>query len=343
MITYYLSIGSALVNIWTDSPVIKAIPTAVTAACAFAPKLIPIGLTRKFSTDEQDKFNQFKALVHEVAVNLKISKPETISLRVTRLFKTNVCSVGSTSSFGGSLICLGKEFFDNYDSTDAKYAAWLTLMNEIPHSPVELGKYLDECSDEKRSEIFKLAKSSQSCLSKDEMQYLFARELSHAKQHHLLRSFGLMLLLSSANKAAFVFSTTLSIELALIYTLMSLPIIIISTIKIARSHEVEADFESAAMKEYQKGFIDFQKKALICHLSKIKGSTEAKVKKMLKSRDWFSMRPNPAKRLLHAVHLSEKPAEPVQAMSKTAWAIALVGASDILNRCFSNAAKILYA
>jgi Zn-dependent protease with chaperone function len=341
MITYYLSAASAIANLFTNSPIVKAIPTLLTTIAAFAPKLLPIGLTKRYSVEDRRKLNQLKVILLEVATNLNVDKPEKIALRVTRQFRMNAGMIGNATSFGGPLMCLGNEYFNNYGVADDQYAFCLKLLNEIPNSPIALGKYLDECPPEKKGRIFEYAKMLKSRLSKNEMQYIFAREIGHAKQHHMLRTLGLISLIIVAHQVAIVFSLVLSIELALVYILASLPLTLISIFKINRIQEKEADLESIALKEYQKGFIDFQKKTLILYLSNTKGSAEAKVSKMIKSWEWFSVNPNPAKRLLHAVNLSNMEEKPVQAMSKTAWIVALIGIGHILNRCFSNAANIL--
>lgn len=342
MFTYYLSASSAFIGLWTESPWIKAIPTTITALSTFVPKLLPIGLTKRFTVEERDKLGELNDLMQRVAVNLNVN-PESLTLRVTRQFNRSVCMIGMTSSFGGPLMCMGNQYFDNYRILESMDHSWLSLLNEIPDSPIELGKYLDNCTSEKRMTIFAHAKVFQGHLSKNEMHFLFAREICHAKQHHMPRKMGALLLMAVAFQVTLVFSMVFALELGLVCAFASIPMLFIGAFKINRNHENEAHEAGLASKECRAGYISFQKKELLSQLSqqRIGNRNEVQISGMLASRGWFSSQPNNAKKLYHAVNLSEVPSEQIGDMSKTAKLVSLVGILSLLSACYSHAKNMM--
>jgi len=126
------------------------------------PKVFPIGLFNNFSNQEQTNAGEIKKLINEACQDLGIKKNNSkINFRVSQLLGSNACIVGTTSSPGGPLLCLGKTYFNNYESKtasqDPDYSEWLKILNELPDSPSELGKYIDACTSTKKSRIKELA------------------------------------------------------------------------------------------------------------------------------------------------------------------------------------------
>ncbi len=362
-IDYYLSVGSLIAGIVTNSPFLKAVPTAFRLTATCFPRLFPLGLTKSFTSEEEAKLGRIKNLLPAICQDLGIKDPHKINLRVSNQFGANAYMIGTTSSLGGPVLCLGNTYFEKYESlatpdnssfskwlslfkkeslatTDnSEFSKWLALLEEIPNTPTELGKYIDSCSQEKRKQIKDFAKKFKDVLSQDELESMLAHELGHAKHHHLLKSSGILLLIFTADKLAQVFANSIGFEI--LYNFASIPLVYLTFKAISRSHETEADGECAVKSKYQKGMLKFHKKELINDLfEKTSSSFESKVSAMIQKGEWTSTHPNAAKRLAHAVQLSQKQNHPTTAMTNVAWALAGLGVLSLIEMCFLDARQI---
>lgn len=342
-IDYYISLGSAITGILTDSPLLKAVPTAFRLTATCFPRLFPLGMTKRFNTEEKAKLGRIQGLLKGICQDLGIKDSSRINLRVSRQLGANACMIGTINSWGGPVLCLGDTYFKNYESllnTDnSEFRKWLALLDEIPNTPAELGRYMDGCSIEKRNQIQRLSRKFKDVLSQDELESMLAHELGHAKHYHLLKISGLLLLTLAADKAAQVFAKKIGFHT--VYTFLSLPLIYIAIQAIARGCESEADGECAVTAKYQRGMLEFHKKQLISELfKKTFFSFEKKVDQMIKASDWRSSHPNAAKRLQHAVQLTQKQNHPSTKMTKVAWALTGLGVLSLIQDCVLNAVQI---
>jgi hypothetical protein len=344
-IDYYLSLSSIVTGIVTNSPVLQAVPTAFRLTATCFPRLFPLGLTKRLTSEEKVKLEKIKSLLPGICQDLGIKDSVKIHLRVSRQLGANACMIGTTtSSFGGPVLCLGDTFFKNYESIslpeNSDFREWLGLLDEIPNTPVELGKYLDGCDKEKRERIKGFAKKFKDVLSKEELESILAHELGHAKHHHLLKTSGLLLVILTADKLAQVFANTIGFGIH--YALASLPLLLLSVEAISRIHETEADGECGHSNKYQKGMLNFHKKELIDHLfQNATSSFESNAAKMLQKVEWKSSHPNFATRLQHAIVLSQDQPHPKTAMTRVAWVLAGLGALNLAGACYSDACGIL--
>lgn len=387
-IDYYISMGSVVTGMVTNSPVLKAIPTALGFIATVFPRLFPIGISKSYSSEEQKKIVDIRNLLNGVCNNLGIDDSVKINLRVSNQLDANACMVGTTNSVGGPLLCLGDKYFENYQPlpasddadfcewtqilneiaknpseklseekqarklqlsekfkhlsilNDPEFVEWILILDEIPNTPTELGRFIDNCSVEKRNRIKDLAKKFKDVLFQDELESIFAHELGHAKHHHILKTFGLVLLASTADKLAQVFATTIGFGAA--YSFASFPLFYLAVKAISRAHEREADGECVHVSKYQRGMLKFHKKKLINDLfEKSVSPFETNANKMLQDTEWRSTHPNSAKRLQHAVEFSKHQNHPKTAMTKVAWVLAGLGALQLAQNCCLDASSIL--
>lgn len=224
------------------------------------------------------------------------------------------------------------------------YIEWLQLLDNIPDTPEELGKYLDECPEGKRNRIAELSVCFNNFLSKNELKALVAHELGHAKHHHILKKSGMFLI---AHKS-FVLMQSLIKYAAIngpssfygplrlfagVASFAVLPLAYIVSRAISRNHEIEADGECSG--EYQKGFLELHKKILVNELLEAPtASFAAKVKQMLKEKKWMTSHPNSAKRLTHAVEIDSTNLQKTT-LNVTAKALTVLGLLGIAEVCIS--------
>lgn len=343
---YYLSMASIITGAVTKSPILLSIPTAFRLTASFIPKLFPMGLTKIFTKEEQEKLDRIKNLLPAIRQDLGIKDSTKINLRVSRQLGANACMIGTTSSLGGPVLCLGNDYFKNYEfksndkNENGDFCEWLTILRNMPNTPSKLGKYIDGCSAKKRARIKELAKKFKDILSKNELEATLAHELGHAKHHHILKSGGLFLLALIADDTAQLFAN--SIGFGDQYFWASFPLIWLTIDAISRSNETEADGECASAVKYQQGMAEFHKKYLINDLFEKKErdsaatSFETDVAAMTQEVELFSSHPNSAKRLQYAVKLLETKNHPKTAMTKTAWALVGLGVAALAYRSFSH-------
>lgn len=341
-IDYYLSIGSLITGVITHSPMLQAVPTALRFTATCFPRLFPLGISKSYTCEEQLKLDNIKTLLTQIGPDLGIKNPNKINLRISNQLGANACMVGTINSIGGPLLCLGNLYFKNYQSElskDSEYPEWVNLLNEISNTPLAIGKYIDECTIEKREKIKKLAKQFKDVLSQDELESILAHELGHAKHHHLLQFSGLLLMTLTANTLAQVFANT--IGFGLIYSFASIPLVYLTIQAISRSHETEADGECVSATKYQQGMLKIHKKEMINQLfKKTSFAFENKVAEMLQETEWTSSHPNNAKRLQHVIQLSKEQPHPSTRMTHVAWSLTGLGILSLARSCCLDATAI---
>jgi len=229
------------------------------------------------------------------------------------------------------------------------YTEWLQLLDNIPDTPEELGKYLDECSEEKRNRIMELSVCFNTFLSRNELKAIIAHELGHAKHHHILKIFGMFLIAyksfvlmqslieySASNGPSSLYEPLRLFSSATPFA--ALPLAYIALKAISRNHEIEADGECSG--EYQKGLSKLHKKNLINKLLKVPtASFAARAKQMLKEKEWMASHPNSAKRLAHAVEIDSTKLQKTT-LNVTAKALIVLGLSGIAEVCISECLNI---
>lgn len=160
-IDYYISMGSLVTGIVTDSPILQAVPTAFLLTATCFPRLLPLGISKSFTFEEQAKLDSIKNLLPAVCQNLGIKDPSKINLRVSNQLGANACMVGTTSSLGGPVLCLGNTYFKNYEpqlnAEDSDLQEWVKTLKEIPAKSDELEKYNQSCTPEKLARINELS------------------------------------------------------------------------------------------------------------------------------------------------------------------------------------------
>jgi hypothetical protein len=302
--------GSITIGMFTDSPALKAIPTAFRIIAALYPKALTIGLSEGKTSEEKEKLQRISEKVQEIVSRLGMNCQ--VNVRVCPFVGANACMIGVESSFGGPLMVFGKTFFDHFDSdfqTDLEFQEWLDLMEKIPNEPQELGKYLDQCSNAVRQRIGELTKKFRDYLSQEEMEFVIAHELGHAKHHHLLQLSGTILLFWTASEIVehtlFYFNLP---HLLIPCMIIEMAYLIGKVSQVSKNLEIEADETAINAKIYQIGMTLFFKKNLINNLLSADDTTglQKKVQDLLKSGDYFSSHPNHAKRLAHAVCLLDQ-------------------------------------
>jgi hypothetical protein len=229
------------------------------------------------------------------------------------------------------------------------YKEWLQLFDDIPNTPVELGRYLDECSENKKQRIAELSEKFKYVLSNKEMKSIIAHELGHAKHHHLLKFSGIQLVAfkSYDTMQSFIkyvasqgqpsYSEPLSFFRYAI-PIAILPLAYIAIKAISRNEEIEADGECSG--EYQEGMLKLHKKNLIAELLEVPTSSQAeKIKHMMQEIEWLSTHPNHAKRLAHAIQMDSTKLKKTS-MSVTAKALSILGILSLAEVCITDSIKI---
>jgi hypothetical protein len=160
-IDYYLSMSAAIAGIITNSPILKAVPTALHLTATGFPRLFPLGILKRLTSEENEKLGKIKNLLPEICQNLGIKDSTKINLRVSKQMGANACMVGSTHSFGGPLLCLGDTFFSKYEPLlnpdDNDFREWLALLEKIPAEADGLDKYIQSCTEETQARIRELS------------------------------------------------------------------------------------------------------------------------------------------------------------------------------------------
>jgi len=332
------------VGIVFDSPVLKAVPTAIRLAANCYPTFLTGVRKKTLSNEEEAKFLKIKNLIPKICDDLGIKEGGKVKLHIAP-FGANAGMIGTTSSFGGPVLCLGNTYFNQFDSVktdDLDYVEWLDLLEKMPNNPSDLGKYLDGCSENLRERIRNLAEKFKNVLSQDELESVLAHELGHAKHHHLLTNSGLILSYLAAEKVANVIANYLN--LGRVFTIASLPMFFLTIYKISRFQEVEADGECAFQSRYQKGMLSFYKRGLIKDLfARTASHFEKEASRNLHSFEWFSSHPNHAKRLEHATQLSQHEHHTATAMTSVAWALAALGVVSLARDFFFDAKAIVWS
>lgn len=140
-IDYYLSMGSLVTGIVTNSPVLMAVPTALRFTATVFPRLFPLGISKSYSSEEQQKLDDIGNLLSGIRKNLGIDDSVKINLRVSNQLGANACMIGTTNSVGGPLLCIGNSYFKNYQPLpgieDADFREWVQTLNEISKNPNE--------------------------------------------------------------------------------------------------------------------------------------------------------------------------------------------------------------
>jgi len=116
---------------------------------AFAPKR-----RTDFKREEWAKYDRIRELVVEAGRKVGVSGPESIDFRVSREIGRNACMVGSVASFGGPVMCLANDYFDRFEepgiSSHPDYWEWKEWLREIPDHPLEMARFLSQCSPAQR-------------------------------------------------------------------------------------------------------------------------------------------------------------------------------------------------
>jgi Zn-dependent protease with chaperone function len=226
---------------------------------------------------------------------------------------------------------------------------WLQLLDNIPDTPEDLGKYLDGCSEEKRKRIAELSVRFNNVLSRNELKAIVAHELGHAKHHHFLKRSGMFLIASKSfalmqsllKYAALSGPSSFYKPLRLfggIAPFAVLPLAYIVSKAVSRNNEMEADSECSG--EYQKGLLEFQKKNLVNELLRVPTVSHAdKIKQMLKEKEWRSTHPNHAKRLAHGMGIDNTKLQKTS-LSVTAKALTVLGLLALTEVCVRESLKI---
>lgn len=344
MTLYYICIGSLIAGSVTKTPILKAIPTVLALTAACYPKAIPLGLTKHYTEPEKTKLESICKLANEACQNLGIKNSTKINLRVTTQFEDNACAIGSTSSLGGPLLCLGQTFFKNYQATPTnaeEFQDWSAILNEMPNSPNEIGGYLDSCDEEKRKRIFTLVKKYKDFLTTPELESIIAHELGHAKHHHILKALGVYLLLISALEIAKLFANKMGYKTS--FDIVSLPIYFLVAKATTMVYENQADNECAMTVKYQEGMLElFKKYLLVDLLEKRSFSYKDKVEHMLRKTEWTSTHPNAAKRFQRAAEMLAHPIPPQTAMTPLSWLLVACGIANLARLCLVNATELMY-
>lgn len=349
-----LAVFSACVGILTGNPIFEAIPFALRIISMAFPSAYPEGTSRGFTTEQNEKFARIQGIVRRVAADLGIENPERVQLRVFAGVKSQASIVGMTSSFGGPVLVLGKKCFDAFESAEEEGSARFTRYQEsidaLPDDPQELAERIDTMVEQLREQAFseegpvdknllRLAfyKRKIDVLSEAELESVIARELGHAKHHHMLTYSGWMEIGLRVNDLAFtVFSMA---GFGLIYMFASLPLIFAANAYIQRKENAQADRECQG--KYKRGWVRLQKRRLLQQLDFIESNNSKKVTRLLKANPWFGSQVNAAQRLFHATKLSDDENIAPTQMSLLAKVVAAVGVLSIFGRAFHLGSKIV--
>ncbi len=322
----------------TNQPFLTAVPALFRISTTIAPATHPNGLSKQFNSAESRKLRTIEQSIKEVCKDLNIDDSCHINLRVDDTMADNARMVGNLHSLQGPVLFLGHTYFENFVppsmGQDLGFEAWLNLLDGIPNDPVELGHYLETCTLEERQNLEKMLKKFKSRLSQEELSYLLAHEIAHAKHHHQLTNLGAMLMVMTAFKALQMGIKKMGVKGSFAFAFS--PLASLCGKAFSRYQETQADQESTHSETYLKGMIRYHKRELLNALFKPKGliekwttgslpSFEKKATQLIQSTDWNQNHPNAAKRLQHAVELSTLKEHPNTDMSKVAWVIAGLG------------------
>ena len=191
---------------------------------------------------------------------------------------------------------LAEKFKDMPILRDADFRKWLNIVDEIPSVPIEIGAYLDQCSQEKRKCIKELAQRYSAILTHDELAAMFAHETGHMKNYDIFRQIGRSLLFLSSAVLAHTLAKELFRDPDMVYYAAS-GFVYGLDLKYSRQIEMQADAE-CRLPQYLKGMQEFQKK---CFVKDLLESTNSDFQKeaavMLQLEDVISTHPNFARRL----------------------------------------------
>lgn len=271
-------------------------------------------------------------LLKEVLEEVRFPDPSTITLRVVQ----GLIGPGSPAAMCGQVLIFSDDSLMEYESLDEverrDYDEWNNLLNEIPETPNEIGRYLDNCSKVALERIDTLSKKFVSKCSPDEAAAILSHELGHNKHHHAHRRSQRINLLASLAFVSAAFSTVSLIRY--LGHSMRLPVVLFEFLTILtaltyagnaiqRTHEVEADGECANSERYRRGLVSYHKKWLLFTLlGKATSNFENKVEQMLQQWDLFQQHPNSAKRLQYATELSVQPEHSKTMPNTGSWAVA---------------------
>lgn len=277
-----------------------------------------ISLIKQFSSEEKEKFIRIQNEALAVASLSGLSAN----------FEGNFLEITEESSMWASgdlwsnpILGMSKEIFDNYESKEAR--EWRALLDELPDDPLDLARFLDQVSPEKRTQIEMLAKKGEAYDQKT-IQGAFAHELGHLRNHDsptgsissifvqaLLQS----LILYTDTEAQWPVSRVLLAEEYFIPRYLPQLFDVINA-PFSQYKESKADLHANISSEWQEGVVSFFKQSLVCEWAALQKnpnaslSFETAVKEMLKSFDLGCSHPNFAKRLDAAIKNRGTPYEP---------------------------------
>ena len=283
----------------------------------FANNLFPSwGATKQrkdLSPQEQEKYQRIRIIIDEVGRKVGISCPESVKFYISKEVTQNACMSGSIAAIGSPVMALANDYFTHFDSPDIQqdpdYQEWEKLFGNMPEHPLDLAKYLENCSSDLLKKIQTLHKQFALVLTEEELKGVIAHELGHAKHLHSWKKLFYMIPLSwGAFKMQKISEPYLPFSGLFAFILFSLGLQ-----QVTQMHEKEADEETCVAQTYNTGFQKFFKKHLLSEL--LKKPTELEVESMLRKID-FNTHPHPAKRIVASLGRQEREATPISSWEK---------------------------
>ncbi len=320
----------------------NTIATFVNVLAHVYPSAINLGKV-SLSPKQQEKADLINSLIEEIKPSLGLERV-SVNLIIDSSVNHNASIMGSSSALGGPVLSLGKEYFKYFNSSYSKTHSFRKaqlLLQKLPDHPLEMGKYLDSLHPQEAATVLKIIHSQFSVLSTKELKGILAHELGHAKQHHSLRSCGVlatMLYIGALSLNNFKYIPTISPpelnSAAIIGSFFLVPAAVLATFQqFSRIHEYEADKECGNKLDTMQGIQSFFKRLIIREIiknnfdnsSQKNPSYYEQIKQKLDSWEYFTSHPHPAKRMMQNYLQMNSPTKPSRYMAISSMISTAIG------------------
>ncbi len=280
-----------------------------------------------FTPEEKEKLLEIQKQIQAVASALELPENMDRALQIVDHGDISVKGVlGSTPT-----LTISKSDFDVYESNFTE--KWKGILNELPNHPLDLARFIDEASPEKRNELHLLVleMGENDIIDQKVLRGILAHELGHLRRVDI-SSNGLFFLLVICLRSLVLYTnpTNTSVWNSLIATILSTgvqypPLFRLINAPLSQMIENGADAQSRISSDCREGLITAQKNCLLRDLvnfqrneNSIGSSCVQETETMLKSQDLGSSHPNNAKRLLNLLEAKDRPYEPPSRLFSTA-------------------------